>query len=149
MRLYTGADTSFSFDWQGLLNTDKRYRWIIEVSDGISHVSSADTFYFDLGIVTAVKDDINSLPLDIVLNQNYPNPFNPSTKIQFHLPQSSRISLTVYDIQGHKVRDLIYGYKSQGYHEIIFDGTDLASGIYFYRLQANAFSKTRRMILLK
>jgi hypothetical protein len=78
-----------------------------------------------------------------------PNPFNPSTLLSFQLPVSSRVSLRVYDTAGRSVRSLVDGWREAGSHEVIFDGANLPSGIYIYRLQAGEFSARGKMVLLK
>jgi hypothetical protein len=84
------------------------------------------------------------------LDQNYPNPFNPSTRIAFNLPNSSNVTLKVYDILGTEVAELISNeQKAAGRYEVNFDASSLASGTYIYRIQAGDFVQTRKMILLK
>jgi len=83
------------------------------------------------------------------LNQNYPNPFNPSTVISYQLPQSSIVTLKVYDIIGREVSTLVSEQKNIGQYEVTFDGSKLASGVYFYRLQAGTYVETKKLLLLK
>ena len=90
----------------------------------------------------------------INLAQNVPNPFNPATRIAFDLPEESGVKLTVYDVSGRVLREIETGQLPAGRHEAAWDGRDnggreVASGIYFYRLEAANFSATRRMILVK
>jgi len=110
-------------------------------------------FYF-LGCTPAVDDNIQILPEDFALNQNYPNPFNPITSIAFEMPGAQNVRLTVYNMLGQKVRTLVDGHRPAGYYSVQWDGRDdfgkaLSSGIYFYRIEAGAFRKTNKMILLK
>lgn len=91
----------------------------------------------------------NALPTEFTLGQNYPNPFNPSTRISFSVPERSLVTLTVFDILGRPVRQLVSGTVSAGRHEVSFDASDFASGIYFYQLQAGTTTLTRRMTLMK
>ena len=99
--------------------------------------------------------DIEKAPGAFELKANYPNPFNPSTQIEFRLGVNSRVDLAVFDVLGRRVRTLISDVRMAGTHTITFDASDLAAGIYFYRLQArpvkggSAFVDTRRMLLLK
>ncbi len=90
-----------------------------------------------------------NLPEDFVLNQNYPNPFNPVTQISFSLPETSEISLNVYNIQGQRVGTLAQGTKQAGTHNVSFDASNLASGIYIYRLQAGSEVRIKKMTLIK
>lgn len=83
------------------------------------------------------------------LAQNYPNPFNPSTTIEFSLPKNERVKLAVYDLLGREVASLVDGRLDAGQHSFVFDGSNLTSGIYFYRLQAGAQVQTRKLMLVK
>jgi photosystem II stability/assembly factor-like uncharacterized protein len=89
------------------------------------------------------------IPQQYLLNQNYPNPFNPSTTIIYELPKSSETTLTIYDVLGREVSVLVNERKNAGVHEIRFDGSNLASGVYFYRLQAGTYNETKKLLLLK
>ncbi|MBK8552925.1 MAG: T9SS type A sorting domain-containing protein [Ignavibacteria bacterium] len=75
------------------------------------------------------------------LGQNYPNPFNPVTKIDFDIPMNSKISLIVYDVSGREIKKLVNEIKEAGYYSVNFDGTNLASGVYLYKLEAGSFLK--------
>ena len=86
---------------------------------------------------------------DYVLEQNYPNPFNPSTTIKFTLPVESRVKINVYNSLGQLVATLVDREMQSGYHEINFDGTGLASGVYLYQLQTGEFALIKKMLLLK
>ncbi len=94
------------------------------------------------------------MPETYELAQNYPNPFNAGTRITFGLPQGANVTLDVYSITGQKVATVADGYFDAGRYNIIWNGADesgqsLASGIYFYRLQAGNEIKTMKMALLK
>ena len=90
-----------------------------------------------------------TLPLDYVLYQNYPNPFNPTTSIQYSIPKKSNVTLKVYDLLGVEVKTLVQKEQNRGVYTISFQGDGLASGIYFYRLQADEFVQTKKMLYLK
>ncbi len=98
---------------------------------------------------TAVGNEVSNLPKEFKLHNNYPNPFNPATRIKFDLPKESFVTLKVYDITGREVASLINSNRKAGYHEVTFDASNLASGIYMYRLIANDFSYTKKMMLIK
>jgi len=83
------------------------------------------------------------------LAQNYPNPFNPITTISFNLPKESYVRMRVFNARGAVVKDLLSETRSAGAHSVTFDGRNLASGLYFYKLDADGFSETRRMTLVK
>lgn len=98
---------------------------------------------------TSIGSTISSNPDQFILNQNYPNPFNPSTLISWQSPVGSHTTLKVYDVLGNEVATLVNEEKSAGTYEIVFDATNLSSGIYFYKLQAGDFNATKKMILLR
>jgi hypothetical protein len=99
--------------------------------------------------ITAIKNNLSDSPGEFELFQNYPNPFNPSTKISYYLPSGSFVTLKIYDNLGREIKTLVNNYQNQGLHSITFDGKDLSSGIYFYKLKAGDISKTKKLILLK
>jgi hypothetical protein len=88
-------------------------------------------------------------PVEFSLSQNYPNPFNPSTVIRYGLPVEVHLSLAVYNALGQLVCRLADEEQVAGYHEVKFDGTDLGSGVYLYRLTAGGFTQTRKMLLVR
>ena len=83
------------------------------------------------------------------LYQNYPNPFNPNTTISFDLPKTSEVSLKVFDILGEELGTLVNDKLSAGSYSYDWDASNLASGVYWYRLQAGHYVKTRKMVLMK
>lgn len=83
------------------------------------------------------------------LHQNYPNPFNPNTIISYQLSMFNYVTLKVYDVLGNEVATLVDEKKSQGIHEIEFDGKDLPGGVYFYKLKAGQFEQTKKMLFVK
>ncbi len=92
---------------------------------------------------------VEILPTDFSLYQNYPNPFNPTTTIKYSLPVSSKVVLKVYDISGREISTLVNEVKDAGTYEAQFNGSSLASGVYFYRLQAKNYTETKKFVLLK
>ena len=93
--------------------------------------------------------EVKVVPKDINLLQNYPNPFNPVTEIKFTLPEAARVTLRVYNIIGQEVASLINGIEEAGFHSAKFEGSNLPSGTYIYRLQTGSFIQTKKMLLLK
>lgn len=89
------------------------------------------------------------LPKEFSLGQNYPNPFNPSTNIEFALPEPTEVSLKVYNLLGREVSILLSGRMKAGHHKVQFDASGLATGLYFYRIQAGSFMQTKKMMLIK
>lgn len=97
---------------------------------------------------TSVKDNIS--PLEFELFQNYPNPFNPTKTIQFTIPVADKITLKAYNTLGEEVRTLIDGeIVEAGNHKIIFNASDLSSGVYIYRLQSSTKVISKKLVLLK
>jgi hypothetical protein len=94
------------------------------------------------------------IPTEFALSQNSPNPFNPSTKIMYALPAASDVTISVFNVLGQRVTELVNGHEEAGFHEVIWNGKDnagrsVASGVYFYRIEANQFNETKKMLLLK
>jgi hypothetical protein len=94
-------------------------------------------------------ESASPIPSNFSLEQNYPNPFNPSTTITFSLPVASRTSLRVFDLLGKEVAVLAQGELTAGVHACEWNGADLPSGVYLYRLETSQFAETRRLVLLK
>lgn len=92
---------------------------------------------------------ISVVPKQFSLSQNYPNPFNPLTKINYSLPNSVKVTIVVYDILGRVVKSLVNEFKEAGTYTVSFDGTGLASGVYFYRIEAGDFAASKKMVLVK
>ena len=90
-----------------------------------------------------------SIPVEYTLEQNYPNPFNPSTTIRYQIPKDGMVTLKVYDILGAEVATLVNEEKVAGRHEVNFNASSLASGVYIYRLNANDYVSVKKMVLLK
>ena len=81
--------------------------------------------------------------------QNYPNPFNPSTKIKFNIPDDGFVSLKVYDINDKQIADLVHDFRKAGCYAVDYNGQNLSSGIYIYKMKAGNFSEHKRMLLVK
>jgi hypothetical protein len=99
--------------------------------------------------LTNVAEFGNAVPKEYSLSQNYPNPFNPTTQIRYSIPRTGYVSLKVYDLLGQEVATLHAGVQQAGSYVATFDGTGLASGVYFFRMQASNFVETKKLILLK
>jgi hypothetical protein len=95
------------------------------------------------------QSNLNSTPNDFVLSQNFPNPFNPITSIRYSVPQTNFVKISVYDVLGREVALLVNEEKIVGNYEVKFNGSNLSSGVYFYRLQAGSFVETKKIILMK
>jgi hypothetical protein len=132
----SNSPKNYSFEDNNL--TDGKYQYRLKQID-------SDGSYNFSNIVEVIFTNI----LDYSLSQNYPNPFNPNTKISFTLPEAGKVKLVVYNLLGQKVKILFDGYKEPGAHTFNFDAKDLNSGVYIYKIEANNFTQTRKMTLLK
>ncbi len=110
----------------------------------------AYTFYPAGSYPTSVENTLEQFVADdFVLYQNYPNPFNPGTTISFSIPRAGQTKISVYDMLGREVAVLVNDYLESGIHSISFDGKNLSSGVYVYRIESGSFVKAKQMILLK
>ncbi|MEW6060297.1 MAG: 5'-nucleotidase C-terminal domain-containing protein [Bacteroidota bacterium] len=118
----------------------------------VAYVMQRDTIYPQRrnSVVSPVKEEKNPAPpTEFRLEQNYPNPFNPATTIRFAVPVTGLVTLKVYNVLGQEIATLISGELSAGQKEIVWNAKDVASGIYFYKLEVDGFTATRKMILVK
>ena len=99
--------------------------------------------------ITGISGNNNNIPVEYQLFQNYPNPFNPNTMIVFDIPEASFVELTIYDHLGREISKLVSSFERPGRHSVSYDGENLGSGIYFYKLTAGTYSQTRKMVLIK
>jgi hypothetical protein len=99
--------------------------------------------------VTSVEPITTSIPDKFYLSQNYPNPFNPTTTIKFGLKKDALVEMKVFDVVGKEIVTLINAQYKAGYHSIEFNGTNFASGIYFYKIKAGDFTEVKKMVLIK
>jgi hypothetical protein len=106
-------------------------------------------YYKLFDIITDVKSDQNLVPKEFILNQNYPNPFNPSTTISFSIPEEALVKLEIYNSLGKKASTLVSKELTAGNYKYEWNAKSLPSGIYFYKMTADNFVQTRKMILLK
>ncbi|HMS33678.1 MAG TPA: S8 family serine peptidase [Ignavibacteria bacterium] len=105
---------------------------------------------FEIGLVTGISNNFTeSIPDTYSLSQNYPNPFNPTTNLEFGISKLGFVSLKVYDVLGKEVMTLVNEIKPAGRYKIDFNGSNLSSGMYFYKLEAGNFTETKRMLLIK
>ncbi|MGN8225642.1 BspA family leucine-rich repeat surface protein [Gracilimonas sp. BCB1] len=122
----------------------------IQVSntDGITSLDTMEV-RTDPNFITSAEL-MAQLPDEFELNQNYPNPFNPTTVIRYGVPQSSEVRLEVFDMLGRKVATLVNGERQRaGWHQVNFDASRLASGMYLYRIVAGKYVQTKKMMLIK
>jgi hypothetical protein len=123
---------------------------LTSITDGLTGTSVGTTLRYETDAVwVADVRRAEQIPTAFTLFQNYPNPFNPSSVIKYGLPFTARVSLEVYNILGQRVVTLVNGERQAGYHEVVFENSTLGSGIYFYRLSANEFTQTKKMIIVR
>ena len=129
--------------------------WSVFVTDGLDTVSSADSTRYLTLVIDQLGNELSALqPNKFSLHQNYPNPFNPVTTITFELAKSELVKLNVYDVNGNLIKNLINGEKAQGQYNVSWNGVNnakenVAGGVYFYRIDTDSYSATKKMILLK
>jgi len=116
---------------------------LVEVTDINNHIIDSDN-NGDTEVENATE-----LPTEFSLSQNYPNPFNPSTVIRYSLFENGFTSLKIYDISGKEVANLVNEMQAPGRYEVEFEGSNFASGVYFYKITAGSFSAVKRMFLIK
>lgn len=124
----------------------------IGVVSGPSHINEAGFWYQASNIITSVELKSKFLPKEFRLEQNYPNPFNPSTTIRYTLPERDEVTLKIFDVHGREVRELVRATQEAGYYEVNFEAGNLASGVYFFRLDARgrtSWSQTRKLAFIK
>ena len=115
------------------------------------YVVKTDSLLFSNPI--GISSNHNNIPIEYLLSQNYPNPFNPTTNIKFEIPKDAHVSIKIYDLLGREVFS-VKEYKQAGSYEMMFDGSNLASGLYFYSIKAetsqrDVYTETRKMVLIK
>lgn len=103
----------------------------------------------DFEILKSIEVNYNYLPGEFSLRQNYPNPFNPETKISYDVAERSNVKITVFDILGNEIAQLVNETKEPGTYDVQFNGSALSSGVYIYRMQTDNFISTQKMTLLK
>ena len=111
--------------------------------------NNANVWRRPLSQVTNARGETHLQPDAFSLNQNYPNPFNPSTNIRYALPHTSFVTLTVYNTLGQQVAQLVNEQQQAGFHDVVLRGDQLASGVYFYRLDAGSYTSVKKLLLLK
>jgi hypothetical protein len=122
-----------SFWWTRTISPNSEDVWLIKTAPGATNVQKEETITVS----------------DYSLSQNYPNPFNPSTTIDFNLPKTGNVTLKVFSILGEEVTTLVSDRLSSGSYSFEWDASNLASGVYLYRLEAEGYVETKKMIMMK
>jgi hypothetical protein len=150
----TSLPCGIHIDAEGL--APGRYCGVVFVTSNDSSFAHLDFFSARITINLAVdpetsirQEQTSPLRGEYVLAQNYPNPFNPTTRICYGLPRRTMVSLAVFNLLGQQVALLVHGEQEAGHHAVTFDGSDLSSGLYFYRMQAGGFADTKTLALIR
>ncbi|MCC6961982.1 MAG: T9SS type A sorting domain-containing protein [candidate division Zixibacteria bacterium] len=125
-----------------------------EYVDGVPHVRDLTPEFVGGQVSLNARTPNLALPTEFSLSQNVPNPFNPSTQVSFALPTAAKVNLSIYNVLGQHVKTLVDTDMRAGYQTVTWDGTDntghtVASGVYFYKLNAGDFTATKKMLMLK
>lgn len=140
----TAASTDYTYvDNRGLTN-GVSYSYTLEAVNYEGHID-------EYGPITATPLALaaGEVPGEFALAQNYPNPFNPVTSIEYALPEAAKVRVEVYNVLGQVIDVLVDSNQEAGFHKVVWDATDMASGVYFYQITANTFTSTKRMVLMK
>ena len=134
------------FDSTGITNTvvDLSYNRIFS---GVVHFSSLAVI--GESISTGIEDKENMIPHGYSLEQNYPNPFNPATSFSYTLPEATKVTISIFDLSGRKIETIVDDYRQAGTYLVKWDASGYATGIYFYRLSANGFTTSKKMVFMK
>jgi photosystem II stability/assembly factor-like uncharacterized protein len=134
----------------GTTNSPKSYSFVDKSASGktsyrLKQIDRDGKFKYS----QSVEVEVGSIPKELSLHQNYPNPFNPATTIRYDLPQQATVKIAVYDMIGREVATLVNETKEAGSYEVIFSAQQLASGVYFYKLSAGAYTSMKKLMLMK
>jgi Secretion system C-terminal sorting domain/Domain of unknown function (DUF2341)/Fibronectin type III domain len=131
----------------GLNNGTPYYFWVRAVDAFCApRISGYSNFALVTPVIVAGNQQV---PKEFALHQNYPNPFNPVTTIKYDLPKNAFVRITVFDVTGREVEVLVNEFKTAGYHELSFSAENLASGAYFYKIEAGEFVTQKKMVVIK
>jgi photosystem II stability/assembly factor-like uncharacterized protein len=148
--LFFSSDSGKTWQEDPLSNTFS-YGRALKFTDSLHGWFLAENVYKDTTSdrITDIKESVNPLPQKFQLYQNYPNPFNPVTKIKYFIAENTQVLLKVYNVLGMEIKSLIDKYQSAGEYTTEFDGNDLPSGVYLYKMTAGNYTAVKKMILIK
>jgi plastocyanin len=150
---FTHTSTSDNGVWNsGSLTNGQTYSFVFQNAGSFPyhcavHLSMKDTIF--VTPQTGIDNQGPTIPSSFELLQNYPNPFNARTIIRYSLPQAAHVTVDIYNILGNKIENISDMEQDAGMHEVVWDGSTQATGVFFYRISADNQTKTGRMILLK
>jgi len=154
-----GSWHRYGFDLSAFDSSDIYFAINYYIKDGGPGGLNSDFIWIDHplisgDVVASLEDNININPDQLVLHQNYPNPFNPSTTIGFELVQAEFVQLTIFDITGRRINQLVNQQLESGYHKVVWDGQDnngqkVSSGVYICQIQSQNFRQSKKMIYLQ
>jgi hypothetical protein len=156
--LYPGFTITYSEILETLdefLSAGGTISWSVDVTDGIDTVYSTDErVIFVIGKYASLAVDQTTIPDEYSLSQNYPNPFNPSTRIQYSLPKTGLVQISIYTLMGQKIATLVNRNMNAGTYIITWNGMDdfgntVGAGVYIYQLRSDQYFKAKKMIFLK
>ena len=128
-------------DMLDYINTDDEDNELVGVDTSFNHMVEV------VGGTVGIGED--KLPSEYQLSQNYPNPFNPETTIDFRIDADSHVNISIFDINGNLVQELVNEWKASGSHQVKFSGHSIPSGIYFYKMTTKGFADIRKMTLIQ
>jgi hypothetical protein len=147
--LSTNNGTIWTAVNNGLPNYSQIYALAVNGTNLFAGTYGAGVWKRPLSEFTGVSNQVNNLPQEFTLSQNYPNPWNPTTTINYSIAREGNVKLSVYNAIGSKVATIVNEYKPAGNYSIQFNGSNLASGIYLYRLESGNYSAVKKFILMK
>lgn len=148
------GDGTGTFDWTPYGHQSGEHPVTFYADDGLKVASSATVMLIVNDALDVSELDRGVLPAEFELGQNYPNPFNPYTAFEFAVPHKANVSINIYNILGQRIRNLVDAEYGQGYYMVDWDGTaddgsQVATGIYFYKIVADDFVSTKKLMLLR
>jgi len=144
------TDTLFYLQGNNFWHEGTIYNWTATVCDSQYYVPSLDTFVLILPLINSISGKLSNIPKTYSLTQNFPNPFNPTTTIQFGLPEAGFVEMDILDIRGRFIKRIVNQYTTAGYHLVNFEVGNLATGVYFYKINIpGKYQNIHKMIILK
>ena len=145
---------SLTFSYDVVLDVGEHMNWVLTSENGKNYIleASGEITVPSAGRFTLELEAV--VPASFTLNQNFPNPFNPVTTLTYGLPNENHVTLTIYDLNGKEINQIINIDQSAGHHSVLWNSTDrigmpVSAGIYFYQIRAGEFLQTKKMVLLK